>query len=688
MENSSYLELDNTKQDSSDGGKRFLVAMDLALGKMEKLYIISTLCHHLKENVEKHSDLTSFTSSRISKKIRAQLGTETHDLLVQLVECQKVGNTQNEMLGKHKNHDDDDHVVGGNQAKSLASKKKLVRRLQENDAKRSFLLQIMEKAKAYFGSLDIASNNEDKRDSSLSIVSLLRDALQSKYRKHVRRCFRELDVESLTSILFLMRPSSRGESATGTHSSEKLDSRPAFLSSSIEDIEESIDERLELESYYFGQSLVSETPPSSVFFVEGEEEEEDLESSEAVKKGSQGAIEKEDKVALPEGTIKHQIIMVNEFSKALATSAWVNDELTIFQDLGRHKVARMHDAKRREYVGGTKRNYVDPETAMRILQLLPKLFANIPSNLPPNFLNENVCKTDEPNSYSSVNGMKNLFKNLRNFRAVAASLLNNNVNKEGASSNEITQLEITYRLLTIEEDRLKSKVRKGMATKQERLEELEGTLEEWSQRVKLAKEESDSVVRSSVKDQVIKFTETEKGFQNEISEAKEELKKEQSSLETTTNFVKQSTKSLRARRHYLEASLDSLIRQYDSTMLKYQAKIDELSVEEIGNSREIDALQNRFKDIEEKYDEMRATKRLKELLKNMEKAESIKQNWAARKIQMAWRRYKVAKLRKRKLKGRKRGKKKTPPPQDKEKGLSPAKTVTSSSRSRSKSQTP
>lgn len=76
------------------------------------------------------------------------------------------------------------------------------------------------------------------------------------------------------------------------------------------------------------------------------------------------------------------------------------------------------------------------------------------------------------------------------------------------------------------------------------------------------------------------------------------------------------------------------MRQYDATMLKYQVKIDERSVEEAINNKAIEKLQNQFKNVEEMYDEMRAMKRLKQLLQNMEKAEAIKQNWAARKIQV------------------------------------------------------
>lgn len=126
----------------------------------------------------------------------------------------------------------------------------------------------------------------------------------------------------------------------------------------------------------------------------------------------------------------------------------------------------------------------------------------------------------------------------------------------------------------------------------------------------------------------------EKARSVEVNSYKHELTRVSDNLIVTRSFVANATKSLRRRRHYLEASLEALKRQYDMVMAKYQVKIDEFSVVEADNGHEIERLQNKFKIIEEKYDEMRAMKRLKQLLQNMEKAEAIKQNWAARKIQV------------------------------------------------------
>lgn len=136
------------------------------------------------------------------------------------------------------------------------------------------------------------------------------------------------------------------------------------------------------------------------------------------------------------------------------------------------------------------------------------------------------------------------------------------------------------------------------------------------------------------KEHIISETIQKKKYELGLADIKKELSEVTHSLSETSGYVKLTTKTLRGRRHYLEASLNSLIRQYDNRMLKYQLKLKEHEAVEAGNAKDIEKLQKRFKDVEETYDEMRAMRRLKELLKNMEKAEAIKQNWAARKIQV------------------------------------------------------
>lgn len=257
--------------------------------------------------------------------------------------------------------------------------------------------------------------------------------------------------------------------------------------------------------------------------------------------------------------------------------------------------------------------------------------------------------------------------------------------QRGGVIKGVNKLTVTYRLLSNENERLQ-KILDELTTQCEAQRTgLDDSVREWEQNVANMKQAVNHSLKSSIRNHATAELSVVKGQKEELEKLAVNLGTANESLTQTRKFVSKSVKSLRARRHYLEASLESTIRHYNSTMLKYQRKIDELCVEEVANGKEVDRLQNKFKDVEEKYDEMRAMKRLKELLANMEKAEAIKQNWAARKIQMAWRKYKVAKLRKKKLKGRKRGKKKTPPPPGKG-GTPPTKSSTPGSRS--KSQTP
>lgn len=68
--------------------------------------------------------------------------------------------------------------------------------------------------------------------------------------------------------------------------------------------------------------------------------------------------------------------------------------------------------------------------------------------------------------------------------------------------------------------------------------------------------------------------------------------------------------------------------------MEQETILRDLSKLENEKEDEITRLQSAILEMQECYEEMRNTKRLKELLSNMRMAEEVRENWAARRIQV------------------------------------------------------
>jgi uncharacterized coiled-coil protein SlyX len=86
----------------------------------------------------------------------------------------------------------------------------------------------------------------------------------------------------------------------------------------------------------------------------------------------------------------------------------------------------------------------------------------------------------------------------------------------------------------------------------------------------------------------------------------------------------------------LETELRGVVAEYDAGVSRLQEELDALSLEERSGLLGLFDLEGLARQVDERWDEMRATKRLRELLKNLERAESVKKNWAARRIQVGF----------------------------------------------------
>lgn len=83
-----------------------------------------------------------------------------------------------------------------------------------------------------------------------------------------------------------------------------------------------------------------------------------------------------------------------------------------------------------------------------------------------------------------------------------------------------------------------------------------------------------------------------------------------------------------------EAELRQVIHEYDDTIIKHRRQLEELSHFANANRAEMKRLEDVHLGMVDSYDEMRNTKRLRELLQNLQMAESVRENWAARRIQV------------------------------------------------------
>jgi len=67
-----------------------------------------------------------------------------------------------------------------------------------------------------------------------------------------------------------------------------------------------------------------------------------------------------------------------------------------------------------------------------------------------------------------------------------------------------------------------------------------------------------------------------------------------------------------------------------------QAELDRLEKTVEENKIRIEILERKFTESEERFEEMRITKRLQEIMRNVEMADNFKRNRAARIIQVQW----------------------------------------------------
>lgn len=150
------------------------------------------------------------------------------------------------------------HQFGDNGAAhnmQLVQKEDFRERLKKREDKRKFLREIMSRVKGNVLPVDEAGE-------PLSAVNLLRDALQSKYRLHVRRCFDDLDVEGLVNILYLICSAEGGLSA---QSENPLDGTTAISShSSISARDFTVGENGQMESFYCLESPLSSSSSTTL----------------------------------------------------------------------------------------------------------------------------------------------------------------------------------------------------------------------------------------------------------------------------------------------------------------------------------------------------------------------------------------------------------------------------------------
>lgn len=121
---------------------------------------------------------------------------------------------------------------------SELEEQKLICNLRQNSDKREFCSKIMENSEIFLkdNSPPLPSSSVLSSDTvtNSTVQGLLHEAMSGKYREHVRRCFRERDVESLISILYLV-----------AHSSPDKEERSAKILPEVDE---------EVESFYFVQS--------------------------------------------------------------------------------------------------------------------------------------------------------------------------------------------------------------------------------------------------------------------------------------------------------------------------------------------------------------------------------------------------------------------------------------------------
>jgi len=80
--------------------------------------------------------------------------------------------------------------------------------------------------------------------------------------------------------------------------------------------------------------------------------------------------------------------------------------------------------------------------------------------------------------------------------------------------------------------------------------------------------------------------------------------------------------------------LQKFVNEYDTAVERLQAVIDELEEQISAQEQTMEALEDQAAIVDERYEEMKATIRLKEILGEIQLMERGRENWAARRIQV------------------------------------------------------
>ena len=81
--------------------------------------------------------------------------------------------------------------------------------------------------------------------------------------------------------------------------------------------------------------------------------------------------------------------------------------------------------------------------------------------------------------------------------------------------------------------------------------------------------------------------------------------------------------------------LEETIAHYDEVMNKMQEKLDLTVAESVINERRVKLVQHKFEDVESRYIDMCAEKKLTQIMRNMKMADEKKQHKAAKTIQVS-----------------------------------------------------
>ncbi|CAG7732978.1 unnamed protein product [Allacma fusca] len=115
---------------------------------------------------------------------------------------------------------------------------------------------------------------------------------------------------------------------------------------------------------------------------------------------------------------------------------------------------------------------------------------------------------------------------------------------------------------------------------------------------------------------------------------------------------------LRQMKGEFNEALRKEIVRYDEAIFKQQKRLDDIIGETHECKRRVIKIKEKYDDVESRYIDMLAEKKLKQILRSIEMADDFKRNRAAKMIQECWRRYKIRKRKRDRKKARKGAKKK------------------------------